>query len=122
MIAYQDGSYHKTLDLADLAMASRPDEDLPCYGYLKQMAYDGERLVLAGLSAPLVGHSVIYGLSDNATSWWDNTLARHIGYRPQDSSEAFRAAVESRQPALDRDDPATLYQGGGFVTRGPYDD
>ena len=50
VIAYQDGSYHKTLDLADLAMASRPDEDLPCYGYLKQMAYDGERLVLAGHS------------------------------------------------------------------------
>ena len=50
VIAYQDGSYHKTLDLADLAMASRPDEDLPCYAYLKQMAYDGERLVLAGHS------------------------------------------------------------------------
>ena len=50
VIAYQDGNYHKTLDLADLAMASSPDEDLPCYGYLKQMAYDGERLVLAGYS------------------------------------------------------------------------
>ncbi len=62
VIAYQDGSYHKTLDLADLAMASRPDEDLPCYGYLKQMAYDGERLVLVGYS---------YVKADRVQESWD---------------------------------------------------
>ena len=81
---------------------------------------DLERLVVASLSAPVVGHSVIYGMSDNATTWWDNTPARHIGYRPRDSSEPFRAATEKRQPVLDLNDPATLYQGGGFVTKGPF--
>ncbi len=87
------------------------------------MSYDDlERLVVASLSAPVVGHSVIYGVSDNATTWWDNTPARHIGYRPRDSSEPFRAAAEARQPVLDRDDPAVIRQGGGFVTRGPYGD
>ena len=86
------------------------------------ISYDDlERLVVASLTAPVVGHTVIYGLSDNALRWWDNTPAAHIGYRPQDSSERFRAAVEARQPTLDRGDPATLYQGGGFVTRGPYE-
>ena len=86
------------------------------------MSYDDlERLVVSSLTAPVVGHTVIYGLSDNTTSWWDNTPARHIGYRPQDSSERFRAAVEARQPPLDLQDPATLYQGGGFVTKGPYE-
>jgi uronate dehydrogenase len=69
----------------------------------------------------VVGHTVIYGMSDNTTTWWDNTPAKHIGYRPQDSSEAFRAAVESRQPAIDMKDPVSLYQGGGFVTKGPYE-
>ena len=84
------------------------------------LSYDDlERLVVASLSAPVVGHSVIYGVSDNATTWWDNTGARHIGYRPQDSSEPFRAAVEARQPTLDLSDPAAIYQGGGFVTKGP---
>lgn len=82
---------------------------------------DLERLVVASLSAPVVGHSVIYGMSDNATRWWDNRCARHIGYRPQDSSERFRAVVQARQPALDPDDPVTRYQGGAFVTRGPYE-
>jgi uronate dehydrogenase len=82
---------------------------------------DLERLVVAALTAPVVGHTVIYGMSDNATAWWDNTPARHVGYRPQDSSDRFRAAVEARQPVLDRNDPAVIHQGGGFVKQGPFD-
>jgi uronate dehydrogenase len=82
---------------------------------------DLERLVVAALSAPVVGHTVVYGMSDNAATWWDNTAARHLGYRAQDSSERFRAAVEARQPALDRGDPAVIYQGGAFVRTGPFD-
>jgi uronate dehydrogenase len=82
---------------------------------------DLERLVLASLHAPVVGHSVVYGVSDNSASWWDNTGARHLGYRPQDSSEPWRAATEERQPTLDMNDPVTLLQGGGFVAKGPYD-
>lgn len=84
------------------------------------MSYDDtERLVVAALTAPVVGHSIIYGMSDNTTTWWDNTSARHIGYRPQDSSERFRPAVEARQQVLDREDPAVTFQGGAFVTKGP---
>ena len=86
------------------------------------LSYDDlERLVAASLMAPVVGHSVVYGMSDNTATWWDNTDASHIGYRPRDSSEPFRAAVEARQPTLDRSDPATLFQGGGFVVKGPYE-
>jgi uronate dehydrogenase len=85
------------------------------------LSYDDlERLVVAGLTAPVVGHSVVYGMSDNTTTWWDNTSAAHLGYRPKDSSEPYRAAAEARQPELDRNDPTVMYQGGGFVTKGPY--
>jgi uronate dehydrogenase len=83
---------------------------------------DLERLVVAALSAPVVGHSVVYGVSDNERTWWDNTSARHLGFRARDSSERFRAAIEAREPALDRGDPAAVFQGGAFVTRGPFDD
>jgi uronate dehydrogenase len=82
---------------------------------------DLERLVVASLTAPVVGYSVIYGMSDNSTTWWDNTRARHIGYRPQDSSDVFRAAVEARQPHIDLNDPAAIYQGGAFVRTGPFE-
>jgi uronate dehydrogenase len=76
---------------------------------------------VAALNAPVVRHTVVYGLSDNLTRWWDNTSAAHLGFRPKDSSEPFRAAVEARQPVLDRNDPVTLYQGGAFVTKGPFE-
>jgi uronate dehydrogenase len=85
------------------------------------LSYDDlERLVVAALTAPVVGHTVIYGMSDNPLTWWDNTPARHIGYRPRSSSERFRADVETRQPAIDPTEPAARYQGGAFVTKGPY--
>ena len=86
------------------------------------LSYDDlERLVVASLLAPVVGHSVVYGLSDNTTSWWDNTSASHLGFRAEDRSEPFRASLEARQPVLDPKDPAVRFQGGGFVTKGPYD-
>jgi uronate dehydrogenase len=82
---------------------------------------DTERLVVAALTAPVVGHSIVYGVSDNATCWWDNTPARHIGYRPRDSADVFRAELEAHQPSLDPGDPAVVYQGGVFVRTGPFD-
>ena len=55
------------------------------------------------------------------TVWWDNTSAAHLGFRPQDSSEPFRAAAEARQPSIDLADPASIFQGGAFVRTGPFD-
>jgi uronate dehydrogenase len=86
------------------------------------LSYDDlERLVVASLTAPVAGHSIVFGMSDNTSTWWDNTQARHIGFRPQDSSERWRAAREAAQPTLDRGDPAVIYQGGAFVRMGPFE-
>lgn len=82
---------------------------------------DLERLVAACLTTPVLGHAIIYGMSDNTNVWWDNTSARHIGYRPQDSSDKFRAALEAKQPTIDLDDSASIHQGGAFVRTGPFD-
>ncbi len=85
------------------------------------LSYDDlERLIVAGLSAPVVGHTIIYGTSDNSSSWYDNRLARHIGFRPSDSSDPYRKQVEARQPILDLQDPAVLHQGGAFVKAKPH--
>lgn len=86
------------------------------------MSFDDlERLVMASLTAPVVGHTIIYGMGDNTTTWWDNTSARHIGYRPQDSSERFRPAIEAADPRPDMSDPAVIFQGGPFVRTGPFE-
>jgi uronate dehydrogenase len=85
------------------------------------LSYDDlERLVVAALTAPLVGHTVIYGVSANRSVWWDNRSASHIGYKPQDSSEPWREALEAAQPFVDRSDPVAIHQGGPFVTQGPF--
>ena len=85
------------------------------------LSYDDlERLVVASLSAPVVGHSIVYGMSDNASTWWDNIPARHLGYVAQDSAETYRAETIARQPVLDMNNPATLLQGGAYTTLGPY--
>ena len=87
------------------------------------LSYDDlERLVVASLTAPVVGRSIVYGVSDNTTTWWDNTSASHLGFRPQDSSERFRAAAEARQPVLDSTTTRRrIFQGGAFVKQGPFE-
>jgi len=86
------------------------------------LSYDDlERLVRAALTAPVVGHTVIYGMSDNRGVWWDNASASHVGYRPQDSSEPFRSELEARQPLIDSRRPEARLQGGAFCIKGPFD-
>lgn len=80
---------------------------------------DLHRLISACLSTPVLGHSIVFGMSDNAVTWWDNSRAKHIGYVPQDSSDVFRDAVFARTPAPDLNDPVAIYQGGGFVVADP---
>jgi uronate dehydrogenase len=81
---------------------------------------DLHRLVTACLTAPVVGHSIIYGTSDNASSWYDNRLAKHIGYKPQDSSDSYREAVMANTPDPDLMDIVALHQGGVFLKLGPF--
>ena len=81
---------------------------------------DLHRLITACLTTPVLGYSIIFGMSDNAVTWWDNSRARHIGYVPQDSSDVFRDAVYAKTSAPDLSDPVAIYQGGGFVKAGPF--
>jgi uronate dehydrogenase len=84
------------------------------------LSYDDlHRLITACLTTQVLGHSIIYGTSDNSISWYDNHLAKHIGYRPLDSSDVFREAVYARTGEPDLSDPAIQFQGGGFVKIGP---
>ena len=72
----------------------------------------------ACLTTPILGHTAIFGMSNNAVTWYDNSAARHVGYVPQDSSDPFREAVYARSPEPDITDPAAIYQGGSFLFAG----
>lgn len=72
------------------------------------------QLVTRCLTAERVGHSVLYGISDNKERIFSNEKSRHIGYVPQDSAEDYREKVEAATEAGDPFDPAVEYAGGVF--------
>ena len=78
-------------------------------------------LVRCALFAPDVGHTIVFGMSNNSRAWWDNSGAAHLGFKPRDSADDQRARVEAAQPPLPADHPAVVYQGGVFVAAGPFD-
>jgi uronate dehydrogenase len=78
-------------------------------------------LVRCSLFTPRIGHTIVFGQSDNSASWWDNRRAAHLGYVAHDSADAQRERVEAESAPLDPQDPARIYQGGVFVRTGPFD-
>jgi uronate dehydrogenase len=78
------------------------------------MSYaDMERMLKVGLTADYV-YEVVYGVSDNPRSWWDNSNAERLGYAPQDSAETFAGTYEA---AVSNDPIEEAFQGGSFVSR-----
>jgi uronate dehydrogenase len=83
---------------------------------------DCVRLVEASLTAPRVGHTISFGMSDNKVKTVDNRGANHLGYVPRDSSEPFRSKVEAKTPIPDPKSPSVRYLGGWFCELGHPDD
>jgi len=73
-------------------------------------------LVERSIDSPVVGFSVVYGISDNDRAVVDNTKAGHLGYRPKDNAEVFAKEVFADTPPLDNKDLANLCIGGPFAT------
>ena len=74
---------------------------------------DLARLVSVGIENPNISFEIVYGVSDNRRSWYDNSNARRLGFQPQDDAEIYAADVLAREKP---GDPRTeMYQGGTFV-------
>jgi uronate dehydrogenase len=80
---------------------------------------DLSELVRCSLVAPNVGHTIVFGASNNRDKWWDNRKVAFLGFKPQDTTEPWRAAREAL-PVLAPNDPAKMYQGGGYTKMGPF--
>jgi len=84
------------------------------------LAYDDlVELIRCSLFTPRVGHTITFGTSDNATKWWDNKHASHLGYVPKHSSSEFAGNFPNSADYPAKGDAPTIYQGGPFVTAGP---
>ena len=83
---------------------------------------DCVRLTAAALTAPRIGHTLSFGISDDKVKVVDNSGANHLGFIPQDSSEPWRQAIEARTEMPNPQDPAATYLGGWFCTLDHPDD
>lgn len=84
-------------------------------------AGDMTRLIGRMLDVPRLGCPIVYGVSDNPQSWWDNSETAYLGWVPQDSSSQF-AGLYDDAPQEDPTDPAVVYQGGNFAKAGHFED
>ena len=76
---------------------------------------DLAQLVSIGVEHPAIHFEIVYGVSGNKRSWYDNSNAHRLGYRPQDDSEAWAEEVlRNEKPAADP--VAERYQGGSFAS------
>lgn len=77
------------------------------------LSYDDfVRLIDVGLTASYA-FEIVYGVSRNTRSWWDNSNARRLGYNPQDNAESHVARLKGKRY---NDEIADRYQGGSFVS------
>ena len=76
---------------------------------------DLAQLVTIGIENPDIRFEIVYGVSGNRRSWYDNSNATRLGYHPQDDSEAWAAEVLAREPG-GADPRAEECQGGNFVS------
>ena len=73
---------------------------------------DMAQLVTIGIERPDVHFEIVYGISDNARSWYDNSNARRLGYRPRDRSERYAEEILEHDPPGGKK-PEDIFQGGG---------
>ena len=66
------------------------------------------------ITVPDIGYLVVWGVSANTRSYWDNSGAAALGYQPVQNSEDYAAEILAQPNPLDK--VAQRYQGGGFVT------
>jgi uronate dehydrogenase len=66
-----------------------------------------------------VGHTILFGMSDNPAKWWDNRKAGHLGFVAKDSSTRFNDLFPPSGNYPAADDIGATYQGGPFILNGP---
>jgi uronate dehydrogenase len=73
---------------------------------------DLAQLVGIGIDHPNVHFEIVYGISGNTRSWYDNSNAEQLGYRPLDNAESYAAEVQAQQGPVTE---CRHYQGGSYT-------
>jgi uronate dehydrogenase len=75
------------------------------------------QLLKIGIESSDINYEIFFGCSDNDKSWWDNSRAYELGYKPQFNSAVFADEIRTRAAASKPSDPiADRFQGGAFCS------
>ncbi len=77
---------------------------------------DLRQLVMRSIDTPVVGFTVVYGVSNNDRSPVDNSAAAFLGYRPKDNAEVYAEEVFAKEPEADLSDLGQTCHGGPFAS------
>ena len=81
------------------------------------LSYDDlVHLVTRAIDTPIVGFSIIYGVSNNDRSPVDNSAAQFLAYRPKDNAEQFAAEILANAPPANPQDLGQMSHGGPFAS------
>jgi uronate dehydrogenase len=75
---------------------------------------DLTQFMMCCIEAREVGYLAVWGVSNNTRSYWDNSVAERIGYRPVQNSEDYADEILRQPNPLDP--VAQTFQGGSFTT------
>jgi uronate dehydrogenase len=73
---------------------------------------DLARMMIRCVEAERVGHSVIWGASNNPATFWGKDHRDRIGWQPEDNAEDYRAEIEGK---VSGDAVEERYQGGFYT-------
>ncbi|WP_439631241.1 NAD-dependent epimerase/dehydratase family protein [Shinella sp.] len=76
---------------------------------------DLAQLVDIGFTNPALRFAIVYGVSNNDRSFFDNSAAFTLGYKPEDNAEAFAEEVLKANPPEDESKVGTHVIGGHFA-------
>ena len=75
---------------------------------------DLTQLIDIGIKHKSIHYEIVYGASKNKKSWWDNSRAYKLGYRPKDKADKFNFKLLSKNEHKHK--MALLFQGGVFTS------
>lgn len=73
------------------------------------------QLVQRSVEAPTTGFTVVYGVSNNDRSPYDNAGAAYLGFRPLDNAEREAEEILAKAAPMDPQNPEDMCIGGPFA-------
>jgi uronate dehydrogenase len=72
------------------------------------------QLITRSIEVPDLGFELVWGVSANTRTYWDNAGAVRLGYRPTQNAEDYAAEILAKPNAMDA--VGQRYQGGSFAS------